>query len=74
MHGSEQWTESTAAGLLSPGLVAVGHPEAGHRVEDLARQLNLGSLSCKGSTSHTSADDRLVSVHGILDQAPVAVA
>ena len=53
--------------------VAVRHPETGHRVEDFARQLNLNSLSIQGSTSHTSTDERLVSVHGILDRAARAV-
>ncbi len=45
-----------------------------HEVENLARHLHLNSLSVQGSTSHTSTDDRLVSVHGILDQAPLTVA
>ena len=60
-----------------PGLghsVAVGHPRQGHRIEDLARQLHLDSLSVEGSTSHSSTDDRLVPVHGILHQASRAVA
>ena len=60
-----------------PGLghsVAVGHPQQGHRIEDLARQLHLDSLSVEGSTSHSSTDDRLVSEDGILHQAPRAVA
>jgi len=51
--------------------VAVRHPETGHRVEDLARQLHLGSLSSEGSTSHPLTDDRLVTVHGVLHPEPV---
>ena len=54
--------------------VAVGHPETDHRIEDLARQLHFEALSSEGSTSHTSTDDRLVSVDGVLHQAARAVA
>ena len=54
--------------------VAVRHPEVGHRVENLAREPYLNSLSSQGSTPHASTDDRLVSVHGILDHAAFAVA
>ncbi len=42
--------------------------------EDLAHQLHLDQLSVEGSTSHTSADDRFVPVHGVLDHAALAVA
>jgi hypothetical protein len=41
-------------GRRSRDSVAVEHPEPGHGVEDLARQLYLDSLSVEGSTSHTS--------------------
>ena len=54
--------------------MAVRHAEAGHRVENFARQLHLNALPSQGSTSHTSTDDRLVSVHGVLDHAALAVA
>ena len=54
--------------------VTVWHAEAGHGVEDFARQLSLVSLTIKGSTSHSSTDDRLVSVHGILNHAALTVA
>ena len=60
--------------LSSRHPVTVGHAEVGHRVENLARQPYLHALPIEGPTSHTSPDDRLVSVHGILDQAPLAVA
>ena len=46
--------------------VAVRHPEVGHRIEDLTRELYLDSLAVEGPTSHTSTDDRLVPVDGIL--------
>ncbi len=58
----------------SSNSVTVGHPELGHRVENLARQLYLHALPIEGPTSHTSTDGRLVSVHGILDQATLTVA
>ena len=74
MHGSERRTDppSPEPGLRDP--VTVGHPELGHRVENLARQLYLHALPIEGPTSHTSTDDRLVSVHRILDQATLSVA
>jgi hypothetical protein len=50
-------------------LVAIGPAEPGHDVEDIARQLSLELLPSEGATSHTSADDSLVSVHGVFDQA-----
>ena len=74
VHGCELKTDPPSPGRSSGHSVALGHPETGHRVEDLARQLYLNSLSIEGSTSHTSTDDRLVSVDGILDHAALAVA
>ena len=54
--------------------MAIRRPQQGHRVEDLAHQLYLDPLSAEGLTSHTLADDRFVSVHGVLDHAVLAVA
>ena len=54
--------------------IAVGHAEVGHRVENLARHLDLHALSIERPASHTSTDYRLVSEHCILDQAASAVA
>jgi hypothetical protein len=36
--------------------VAVGHPEAGHRVEDPARELHLDALASQGTTPHAYGD------------------
>ena len=73
LHGSKQRTNPPVPRLGSSQLVAVRDPETDHRVENLARQLSLISLSVKGTTSHTSTDDRLVSVHGVLNQTALAV-
>ena len=73
MHGSELRTPPSPE-RGSRRSVAVRHPEKGHRVEDLARQLYLNSLSSETSTSHPSTDDRLVTVHGVLHHAALAVA
>ena len=62
VHGSELRTDPPSPERKSLHSAAVGHSETGHRVEDLARQLYLDSLSVEGSTSHTSTDDRLVPV------------
>ncbi len=51
---------------ISRHSVAVRHPEVGHRIENLARELYLDSLANGGPTSHASTDDRLVPVDGIL--------
>ncbi len=74
LHGLEKGTEPPSPG---PGLcysVALGHPKLGHSVENFARQLYLDPVSVEGPTSHTSADDRLETVHGILDHASPAIA
>ena len=77
MRGVVAWLgvvdKSPVPQLASGHSVAVRHPETGHRVENLARQLDLNSLPLEASTSHTSTDDRLVSIHGILDQAASAM-
>ena len=73
MHGSEQRTDLPSPERRSRDSVAVRHPKASHRVENTARELHLHALALKGSTSHASADDRLVSVDSILDQAAPAV-
>jgi hypothetical protein len=44
-------------GRRSRDSVAVEHPEPGHGVEDLARQLYLDSLSVEGSTSEPVNDN-----------------
>ena len=74
MHGSELGTDAPSRKRRSDHSAAVGHPQTDHRIEDLARQLYFNALPSDGSTSHTSTDDRLVPVHGILDQAARAVA
>ena len=74
LHGLEQRTDPPSPERKSLHAVAVRHPKQGHRVENLARQMHLNSLSVDGSTSHTSTDDRLVSEDGILHQAALAVA
>ncbi len=74
VHGSELRTDPASPERGSLRSVAVRHAETGHRVEDLARQLYLNSLSSEGSTSHRSTDDRLVTVHGVLHHAALAVA
>ena len=74
VHGSESRADSPVPRAGSRHSVAVRHPETGHRVEDLARQLYLNSLSSEGSTSHPSTDDRLVTVHGVVHHAALAVA
>jgi hypothetical protein len=74
LHGSELKTNPPFPEWTSRRSTAVGHPEAAHRIEDLARQLHLNSLSSQGSTSHASTDDPLVSVHGILHHGPLTVA
>ena len=66
LHGSDLGTDPPSPEQGSGHSVAVGHPQQGHRIEDLACHLRLNSLSIEGSTSHTSTDDGLVSVHGIL--------
>ena len=73
VHGSEMRADPPSPERRSSHSVAVGHAETGHRIENLARQLHLNSLSIEGSTSHASTDDRLVSIHGILDHAALAV-
>ena len=70
LHGSELGTDPPSPERESRHSVGVGYPEQGHRIEDLARRPYLDSLSVEGSTSHTSTDDRLVSVHRVLDQVP----
>ena len=74
MHGSELRADPPSPEPGSRHSVAVRHPKTGHRVQDLARQLNLNLLSIQSSTSHTSTDDRLVAAHGVLDYAAFAVA
>jgi hypothetical protein len=59
---------------LLPHFGAVGPPEAGHRVEDLARQLHLDALVGEGPALHPLTEDGLVPEHGILYQAPPVVA
>ncbi len=54
--------------------VAVGHPEAGHRVKNPARELHLHALAGPGATPHASADDRLVSIDRVLHHTAFAVA
>jgi hypothetical protein len=49
--------------------MAFRHPQKGHRIENFGRELHLDSLALEGATPHTSTDDRLVSVDGILHQA-----
>ena len=73
LHGSGSQTEPPSPERNSRHSIAVGHAEVGHRVENLARQLYLHALPIKGPTSHTGTGDRLVSVHGVLDQAAPAV-
>ena len=58
VHGSELRTDPPVPRAGSCHSIAVRHPETGHRVEDLARQLYLDSLSRGGSTSSPSTDDR----------------
>lgn len=67
------WTDSPSHERRSGHSAAVGHPQTDHRIEDLARQLYFNALPIEGSTSHTSTDDRLVSVDSILDHAALAV-
>ena len=74
VHDSDMRTDPPSPERESRHSVAARHPETGHCVEDLARQLHLDLLSVEGSTSHTPADDRFVSVHGVLDHAALAVA
>ena len=74
LHGPEKWTYPPSPEQGSGHSVAVGHPQQGHRIEDLACHLRLNSLSIEGSTSHISTDDRLVPEDGILDHATLAVA
>ena len=74
VHGSEMRTDPPSPERRSRDAVTVGHTELGHRVENLVRQLYLHALPIEGPTPHTSTDDRLIPVHGILDQAPLAVA
>jgi hypothetical protein len=74
LHDSEMRTDPPSPELGSGHSVAVRHPQQGHRVKDFARQLYLDSLAVKGSTPHTSTDDRFVSVHGVLDHAALSVA
>jgi hypothetical protein len=74
LHGSGLRAEPLSPERDSRHSIAVGHAEVGHRVENLARQLHLHPLSTERPTSHTSTDDRLVSVHGVFHQAALAVA
>jgi len=74
LHGSELRTDPPSPEWGSRQSVAVGHPEAGHRVEDSARDSHLHPLAHQSATPHTSADDRLVSIDRILDHAALAVA
>ena len=67
LHGPEKWTYPPSPEPGSLHSVAIRHPQKGHRIEDFARQLYLDSLALHGSTSQSSTDDGLVSVHGILD-------
>ncbi len=66
MHGSELKTDPPSPGPSSRHSVALRHPKVGHRIENLTRELYLDSLAVEGPTSHTSTDDRLVPVDGIL--------
>jgi len=54
--------------------IAIGPPEAGHRVEDLAGEADLDPLAPEGSAPHTLTQDALVSKYGVLYQAPPTVA
>jgi hypothetical protein len=74
VHGFEMRTDPPSPELGSCHSVAVGHAETGHRIEDFGRELHLDSLALEGATPHTSTDDRLVSVHSILDHAALTVA
>ena len=67
VHGSELRTDPPSPERSSGHPVTLGHPETGHRVEDLTRELYLDSLAVEGPTSHTSTDDRLVTEDCILD-------
>jgi hypothetical protein len=69
LHGSELSAGPPFPERGSHHSVAVGHPETGHCVENLARELHLYPLACQGATPHTSADDRLVSMDRVLDHA-----
>ena len=74
MHGSELRADPPSPERRSRHSVAVRHPETGHRIENPARQLHLSSLPREGSTSHTSTDDRLVSMDRVLDHTALAKA
>ena len=74
VHGSAQRTEPPSPGPGSRHAVAVRHPKAGHRIENLTSEVYLDSLARQCTRSHTSADDRLVSKHCILNKAAPAVA
>ena len=74
LHGSELSPGSPVPKRESPHSVAVGHAEMGHGVENPARELHLHPLARQGTTSHESADDRLVPIDRVLDPAALAVA
>jgi len=59
---------------FSPHLDAVGPPEPGHGVEDLAGETDLDLLATEGPAPHALTEDALVSEHRVLHQAPPAVA
>lgn len=74
MRGSELRADPPSPESGSRDSVTVRHAEAGHRIENLTRELYLDSLAVEGPTSRTSTDDRLVPEDGILDHAAFAVA
>ena len=74
VHGSELSTDPPLPRPYSPHFEAVGHPEAGHRVEDLAREADLDPLAGEGSAPHPLTEDALVPEHGVLHQTPPTVA
>ena len=74
VHGSELSTEPPLTRPYSPHVEAVGHPEAGHGVQDLAREADLDPLATEGSAPHPLTEDALVPEHGVLHQTPPTIA
>lgn len=74
VHGSEPRTNSPFPPRRSGHPVAVGPPQPGHGVEDLAREPDLGPLATEGPAPHPLTEDGLVPEDCVLHQAPPAVA
>ena len=74
LHGPGVRANPPLPPLVSFHFDAVGHPETGHPVEDLAGEFDLDSLASERSAPHPLTKDSFVPEHGVLHQASSTVA